>query len=67
MTALTPDLGRTIADRGPSTPCLGLHRGIVEVKQFFRERDAVVFTFALPAVLLVLLGSLISGVYEAPR
>jgi ABC-2 type transport system permease protein len=64
MTALTADLGRSAADRGPSTLYHGLHRGVVELKQFFRERDAVVFTFALPAVLLVLLGSLISGVYD---
>jgi ABC-2 type transport system permease protein len=47
-----------------TTTYLGLHRGVIELKQFFRERDAVVFTFALPAVLLVLLGSLIDGVYE---
>ncbi|MEE6263475.1 ABC transporter permease [Plantactinospora sonchi] len=47
-----------------SVPVLGLHRGLLELKAFFRERDAVVFTFALPAVLLALLGSLISGVYE---
>ncbi|GAA2632872.1 ABC transporter permease [Dactylosporangium fulvum] len=43
---------------------LGLARGVVELKAFFRERDAVVFTFALPVVLLALLGSLISGVYD---
>ncbi|MGC4897187.1 ABC transporter permease [Micromonospora sp. DT31] len=48
---------------GPSTLTLGLHRGVIELKAFFREWDAVVFTFALPVVTLVLLGSLISGVY----
>lgn len=52
------------ARRGPSVAYLGVHRGIIELKAFFRERDAVVFTFALPAVLLALLGALISGVYE---
>jgi ABC-2 type transport system permease protein len=53
----------TAATKGPGTVYLGLHRGIVELKAFFRERDAVVFTFALPAVMLALLGSLFSAVY----
>lgn len=35
-------------------------RGQVEVKQFFRSKDAVVFTLALPVVLLVLLASIFS-------
>ncbi|RLP91368.1 ABC transporter permease [Micromonospora sp. BL4] len=47
----------------PSAVTLGLHRGVVELKAFFREWDAVAFTFALPVVTLALLGSLISGVY----
>ena len=37
---------------------LGLARGGVEVKAFFRDKMAVVFTFALPSILLVLLGSI---------
>lgn len=52
------------AARGPSVAYLGLHRGVIELKRFFRQRDAVVFTFAQPGVLLVLLGSVFSGVYE---
>jgi ABC-2 type transport system permease protein len=36
----------------------GLVRGRLEVRAFFRERQAVVFVFALPAILLVLLGSI---------
>lgn len=36
----------------------GITRGRLEVKAFFRERQAVVFILALPAVLLVLLGSI---------
>jgi ABC-2 type transport system permease protein len=51
------------ATTAPAALYLGLHRGIMELKAFFRERDAVVFTFALPAVLLALLGSLFSAVY----
>lgn len=36
---------------------LGLSRGRLELRRFFRNRDAVIFTFSLPTVLLVLLGS----------
>jgi ABC-2 type transport system permease protein len=39
----------------------GLARGHVEVLQFFRSKDAVVFTLALPVVLLALLASIFSG------
>jgi ABC-2 type transport system permease protein len=38
----------------------GLSRGRVELKTFFREREAVVFIFAMPAVLLMLLGAIFS-------
>jgi ABC-2 type transport system permease protein len=40
----------------PNTLLLGLSRGVVEVKQFFRQKDFVIFTFTLPALLLTLLG-----------
>ncbi|MFB9238832.1 ABC transporter permease [Plantactinospora siamensis] len=49
--------------RLPSTLLLGLHRGVIELKTFTREWDAVVFSFALPIVTLALLGSLFSGSY----
>ncbi|KXK61604.1 hypothetical protein AWW66_12745 [Micromonospora rosaria] len=42
---------------------LGLHRGVLELTAFRRERDAVVFTVAMPAVILILLGALFDGVY----
>ncbi|MER7168689.1 ABC transporter permease [Micromonospora sp. NPDC000207] len=64
MTTTDTDRPATTAGRDPSTLGLGLHRGVIELKQFFREWDNVVFTFALPIVLLALLGSLFSGVYE---
>jgi len=38
-----------------------LARGQVEILQFFRSRDAVVFTLALPVVMLALLASILSG------
>ncbi|WP_030144365.1 ABC transporter permease [Glycomyces sp. NRRL B-16210] len=41
----------------PHALVLGVSRGSIELKQFFRERSSVVFTFAFPAVLLFLLGS----------
>ena len=41
-----------------------LSRGQVEVLQFFRNRDSVVFTLALPVVLLALLASIFSGSVE---
>ncbi|MFE7560003.1 ABC transporter permease [Kitasatospora sp. NPDC057500] len=65
-TATTGPAGSTAAagptrparDREPSVLRLCLARGGVELRQFFRERTAVVFTFALPVVLLALLGSI---------
>jgi ABC-2 type transport system permease protein len=45
----------------PSTLAVGLSRGRLELKQFFRQRDAVVFTFSLPVLLAVLLGLIDRG------
>lgn len=42
----------------PSTLRVGLARGAVELRQFFRQRMAVVFVFALPTVLFALFGSI---------
>jgi ABC-2 type transport system permease protein len=52
--ALTTDT----AVRLPSAWRLGLGRGGVEVKSFFRDKMAVAFIFGLPSILLVLLGSI---------
>ena len=43
---------------------LGLARGVIELKTFFRQRDAVVFTFSLPAVLLLVLGSVFTDEFD---
>jgi len=40
---------------------VGLSRGQVELKAFFRERQSVLFILALPAVMLVLLGAIFGG------
>lgn len=53
----------TSLGRRPSAALLGLHRSVIELKTFSRERDAVIFTFALPIVILALLGSIYDGVY----
>jgi ABC-2 type transport system permease protein len=42
----------------PSTLRLGLARGGVELRQFLRDREAVIFSFTFPALLLALLGSI---------
>ncbi|GAA0224482.1 ABC transporter permease [Cryptosporangium japonicum] len=46
----------TLAAPLPSTLRIGLARGGLEIRQFFREKDAVIFTFTLPAFLLLMLG-----------
>ncbi len=47
----------------PSTFGIGLSRGGVELKQFFRQKDQVIFTFTFPALILVLLGSIFDDTY----
>jgi len=51
----------TSIHRPAGTLAMGLARGGVELKTFFRQKEAVVFTFSLPVVLLVILGTLFSG------
>ncbi|MGW3954529.1 ABC transporter permease [Streptomyces sp. NPDC004752] len=46
------------ADRLPGAWAVGLDRGALEIKQFFRQRDQVVFTFAFPVVFLFLFASI---------
>ncbi|WP_432036496.1 ABC transporter permease [Streptomyces cucumeris] len=41
----------------PGAWSVGLHRGAIELRQFFRQRDQLVFTFAFPVVLLALFAS----------
>jgi ABC-2 type transport system permease protein len=47
----------TSARRRAGTVRLGLLRTRIEVTQFFRERDSMVFTFAFPVILLFIFGS----------
>ncbi|HEV7647213.1 MAG TPA: ABC transporter permease [Actinophytocola sp.] len=56
-----------VLDKPATLPGLwrvGLARGGVELKQFFRSREQVIFTFSFPAVILVLLGSIFTDTYE---
>jgi ABC-2 type transport system permease protein len=46
------------APRLPGAWNLGLVRGALEIRQFFRQRDQVVFTFAFPVVFLALFASI---------
>jgi ABC-2 type transport system permease protein len=43
---------------------VGLSRGAIELKQFFRQKEQVVFTFTFPSVIMILLGSIFTGTYE---
>ncbi len=42
----------------PSVTRLGLLRGRLELKQFFRGRESVIFSFMLPILLLVIFGAI---------
>lgn len=41
----------------PSTLALGLRRGKLEIRQFMRQRESVVFTLLFPLILLAIFGS----------
>lgn len=65
MIATAPEAGRVqpepAAGRLPSLLRQAGVRGLVELKLFFRQREAVVFTFALPIILLLLFGEIFHG------
>ncbi|MDJ1136004.1 ABC transporter permease [Streptomyces iconiensis] len=58
MTTQTTPSVRQARPQPPNVIRVGLSRGALELRQFFRERDAVVFTFSLPVVMLVLLAGI---------
>ena len=45
----------------PSILRIGLSRGVLELRQFARAREAMIFTFAFPPLLLVIFGSVFNG------
>jgi ABC-2 type transport system permease protein len=54
-TTLEPRLA--VDRRRPSALRLGVRRGGLEIRQFLRSRESVVFTLAFPVMLLVIFGS----------
>jgi ABC-2 type transport system permease protein len=52
---------QTAAKALPSAWTIGLSRGVVELKTFFRERQSVVFTFAMPVMLMLIFGTVFKG------
>lgn len=67
MTALTTATGTTgkpASGRLPGAWKTGLSRGALELRQFARQRDQIIFTFAFPVVFLALFASIFSDDVE---
>lgn len=66
MATVTDRLGttRTAPAALPGAWTLGLRRGALELRQFFRQRDQAIFTFAFPIVFLFLFASIFSNDVE---
>ncbi len=63
--ANTTNTTRVPAGRGPMHAArIGGYRGTLEIKEFFRQRESVVFTLAFPLILLLIFGSVLN--YEIP-
>ncbi len=45
----------------PTTLTLGLRRGGLEIRQFLRQRESVVFTLLFPLILMAIFGSVFTG------
>ncbi|MDO8143204.1 MULTISPECIES: ABC transporter permease [unclassified Isoptericola] len=63
--------GRTVGKQPvpplPGTARLALVRGAVELRQFWRERDAVVFVFAYPVAMLAVFCTVFEGTEQGDR
>jgi ABC-2 type transport system permease protein len=55
MTTTSPDTARAL----PSLPSVYRSRASVELKEFFRQRESVIFTLLLPVLLLVVFGAVL--------
>ncbi len=47
--------------RLPSAAQLAVNRAGIELRQYFRQRDAVVFTFSYPVLMMLIFGSIFKG------
>ena len=47
--------------RLPSAVRLAVNRAGIELRQYFRQRDAVVFTFSYPVLMMLIFGSIFKG------
>jgi ABC-2 type transport system permease protein len=56
-----PGGGESIGRRLPALGRVSLVRGMIEIKQFARQRENVIFTFSLPIILLLLFGQIFHG------
>ena len=45
----------------PTALSIGIHRGGLEIRQFMRQRESVVFTMLFPLILLAIFGSVFSN------
>lgn len=61
MTGTKSATGEKVAVRQLSALRVGLRRGSIEIRQFMRERDAVVFTLGFPIGMMVLFASIFNG------
>src|SRR5690606_32512757 len=61
MTATPAARTAALPARPPGALRLGLSRGWLEIREFSREWEQLLFTFSLPALLLVLLSAIFAG------
>jgi len=45
----------------PNTWTMGWHRGKIEIRQFLRQRESVIFTLLFPLILMAIFGSVFKG------
>lgn len=50
--------------RPPGALRVGLSRGWLEIREFTREWESVIFTFSLPALVLVMFASIFEGMFD---
>ncbi|RKS10552.1 ABC-2 type transport system permease protein [Nocardiopsis sp. Huas11] len=64
-TEAVPDARPAASPRLPGPLRVGLARGWMEVREFAREWESVVFTFTLPSLVLLLFGVIFDGAFDA--